>query len=95
MIKINSNYSYHISNLLFHILPLIIMINIKKTQTKYAFEKMKILILLYIIYIYYLINKSIYELYFENNIVQYYHLLKKICKKIKIVKIKLFSCKYV
>ena len=80
--KDNDNYSYHLSNLLFHILPLIIMINIQKTQTKYAFETMIILILSYIIYMK-LINQSIYELYFENNIVQSWDEMKKICLKNK------------
>ena len=76
------NYSYMIINIIIHILPLIILINIKKFNTKYALENMIILILLYYLYMNY-INKSIYELYFADEIVQSWNKMKEICKKNK------------
>lgn len=76
------NYSYMIINIIIHILPLIILINIKKFNTKYAVENMIIIISLYYLYMNY-VNKSIYELYFNDEIVQSWSKMKEICKKNK------------
>ena len=76
----NDNYSYLISNIVIHIIPLIIMINLGKIQHKYAFETFIIVIIFYYLYMRW-INRSIYELYFENNLVQSWDEMKKICLK--------------
>lgn len=78
----NDDYSYLISNLLIHVLPFIIMINIGKTNKKYAMETFCCVLVLYYLYMR-LIDRSIYELYFENNIVQSWGELKEICSKNK------------